>query len=83
MLAGMQYIALIGLESVEAIPAFIPDWGQSAASYHWGYLTYKTILVVIACFAVSLLSSYLVGQARSGPGSPKRIEGDAGSRSAG
>ncbi len=64
MLVSVQYIALIGLESVEAIPVFLPDWGQSAAGYHWGYLTYKILLVVIACFAVSLLSSYLAGQAR-------------------
>ena len=63
-LASIQYATLIGLEYFKIIPPLIPDWAHSAASYHWSYVTYKTLLVIIACFAVSLLSNYLVEQAR-------------------
>ena len=63
-LASVQYVILIGLEYFKIIPPVIPDWAHSAASYHWSFVTYKTILVIVACFAVSLLSNYLVEQAR-------------------
>ena len=63
-LASIQYAILIGLEYLKIIPPLIPDWVHSAASYPWSYVTYKTLLVIVACFAVSLLSNYLVEQAR-------------------
>lgn len=63
-LGSIQYAILIGLEYFKIIPPVIPDWVHSAASYNWGYVTYKTLLVIIACFAVALLSNYLVEQAR-------------------
>ena len=65
-LASLQYVILIGLEYFKIIPPLIPDWAHSAASYPWSYVTYKTLLVIIACFAVSLLSNYFVEQTRRG-----------------
>ncbi len=61
-LASVQYAALIGLEYFNMIPPLIPDWGYSAARYHWSYVAYQVLIVVLACVAVSLLSSYLVEQ---------------------
>ena len=63
-LASIQYATLIGLEYFKIIPPLIPGWAHSAASYNWTYVTYKIFLIIIACFAVSLLSNYLVEQAR-------------------
>lgn len=63
-LASIQYAALIGLEYFNMIPPLVPDWGYSAARYHWSYVTYQILIVILACMAVSLLSSYLVEQTR-------------------
>lgn len=63
-LGSIQYAILIGLEYFTIIPTVIPDWAHSAASYHWSYVTNKIFLIITACIAVSLLSSYLVTQAR-------------------
>ncbi len=38
--------------------------GPFRRSYPWSYVTYKTLLVIVACFVVSLLSSYLIEQTR-------------------
>jgi two-component system sensor histidine kinase PilS (NtrC family) len=63
-LASIQYAILIGLEFFNIIPPLVSDWGYSAARYHWSYVTYQVLIVTTACFAVSLLSSYLVEQTR-------------------
>ena len=67
IIAGMAsalYSVLIGLEFLKIVPPLIPESINSAANYPWGYVTYKTLLVIIACFAVSLLSCYLMEQTR-------------------
>jgi two-component system sensor histidine kinase PilS (NtrC family) len=63
-LASIQYAALIGLEYFKIIPPIVPDWGYSAARYHWSYVVYQVLIIVLACMAVSFLASYLVEQAR-------------------
>ncbi len=75
ILCGIMYTILVGLEFFNKIPSLIPDWAHSAASYPWSHVTYKTLLVIVACLAVSLLGNYLVEQTRRAKRELKAMRG--------
>ncbi|RTZ99995.1 MAG: two-component sensor histidine kinase, partial [Deltaproteobacteria bacterium] len=63
-LISIQYTALIWFEYFNIIPPLAPDRIYSAVRYHWSYVTYQILIIILACVVVSLLSSYLVEQTR-------------------
>ncbi len=72
--ASLQYALLVGLEFFKIIPPQASDWTYSAARYHWSYVAYQVVIISLACVAVSLLSSYLVEQARRAKGEVSALQ---------
>ncbi|MFP3980919.1 MAG: two-component system sensor histidine kinase NtrB [Desulfobacterales bacterium] len=64
-LCAIQYGLLIDLEYYGIIHPLGYEADFLSASYDWPYIIYKLLLIIVACYAVAVLSGFLSEQERS------------------
>lgn len=64
VLSSIQYGIMIDLEYFGFITPFGMEVLFSASDYAWNHVIHKIVVIILACFAVALLSSLLSEQAR-------------------
>jgi len=63
-LCGIQYGIIVCLEYYGVIQPFVLEGSPTAIDYPWSHVSYKIIIIFLACFAVAFLSNLLSEQAR-------------------
>jgi two-component system sensor histidine kinase PilS (NtrC family) len=63
-LCALQYSILVELEYYGFIRPFVMDESLLASNYNGSHVFYKIMIIVLACFAVAILSSLLAEQTR-------------------
>lgn len=59
VISSIQYGVMVDLEYYGLLHPFGVDAGFVAGDYSWGYVLYKVIMTMGACFAVAFLSGFL------------------------
>ena len=63
-LCSIQYGIMIDLEYYGILKPFVMEESAAAADHVWGYVIYKILITIVACFAVAFLSGFLSEQVR-------------------
>ena len=63
-LCSIQYGILVDLEYFGLLTPFVVEDSMSGLTYTWNYAIFKILITMVACFAVSFLSSLLSEQER-------------------
>jgi two-component system sensor histidine kinase PilS (NtrC family) len=63
-LCVIQYGLIVDLEYFGIIAPFLMKGRLIASDYPWSYVIYKIFIIIVACFAVAMLSNFLAEQTR-------------------